>query len=35
MEMNVKAFLEFVNKATVNYSIESLQLNYDKEKDIV
>ena len=35
MKINVKNFLEYVNKATVNYTIDSFQLNYDKQTDTI
>lgn len=35
MKINVKEFIKFVNKSTVNYLIESFQLNYNKEKNTV
>ena len=35
MLMNVEQFKNFVNKATLNYYIDSVQLNYDPDKDVV
>jgi len=35
MLMNVEQFKNFVNKATLNYYIDSVQLNYDPDKDVI
>lgn len=35
MSVNIEKFREFLKKATLNYKINTVQINYDNENDFV